>query len=63
MSRIIKYHNFPINVKLSTECIGNYSNQATYIALGLVGLSKAVSDDQFYEITDKIPGLGTIHKE
>ena len=44
-------------------CTGNYSNQAAYIALCLVGLSKAVSDYQFYKITRKIPGLGTIHIE
>ena len=46
---------------LTGLCMGSFSNQVVYIVLGLVGLSKAISDDQFWRITDKIPGLGTIH--
>ena len=43
-------------------CTGNHSNQVMYVILGLMGLSKAVSDNQFHWITGKIPGLENICK-
>ena len=41
-------------------CTGNYSTQVAYIVIGLAGLSKAVSDQQFYDMTEEIPELNNV---
>ena len=54
--------NYMLDLKhhISTVGAGNSLNQEIFVVLAILGMSKAISDRQYNNITGKIPGLDNI---